>query len=148
MDNKKYIGISDDRLFHMHRVAEKCYILAKYKYSLSEKASRTMYFMGFVHDIGYRFTDDPTNHAETFADFLDDIISIDEVKLAILHHGNPEYIPQWTIYDRILNEADMTSSPDGYDVFYDDRLEDIKLRYGVGSKQYKDSVKIVEKLKN
>ena len=44
-----------------------------------------------------------------------------------------------------LNQADMQIDKSGNEVTYDERLEDIKQRYGINSIQYINSKKIIEK---
>ena len=56
----EYIGITSNRLEHSIAVARKCYTLAKTEYEMSEEEARKMFLMGFIHDMGYEFTDDST----------------------------------------------------------------------------------------
>lgn len=49
------------------------------------------------------------------------------------------------MYLDILNQADMQIDKSGNEVTYDERLEDIKQRYGINSIQYINSKKIIDK---
>jgi len=44
-----------------------------------------------------------------------------------------------------LNQADMQIDKSGNEVSYEERLEDIKQRYGINSIQYINSRKIIDK---
>lgn len=142
----KFIGLSDSRLFHSKQVADKCYNLAKSKYSLDEDESRKMYVMGYLHDIGYAFSYSANEHSTIGFAMLYAIID-DKILGAIKHHGDPKHISDWTIYDKILNEADMLTDSEGYEVTFDERLEDIRQRHGESSNAYKNSKKIIDYLK-
>ena len=132
-------------MMHIRGVAEKCYELAKDKYGLDEDESRKMYLMGFLHDIGYAFSDTPESHNSAGYEMLSGVS--DEIRVAILRHGNPDHIRNWTIYDEILNSADMSVSPDGKEVTYQERLNEVEIRFsGRHNKKYSDVKRIISHL--
>lgn len=148
---KVMIDITDNRLSHIKKVADFMYntmVMAR----ASEKEARNMYVLGFLHDIGYRFTttDDKTKHPYIGAAMVDGIVS-DEMKMAILYHGCPyEDVPDAcrTKALDLLNWADMNISSKGIYVGTEKRLNDIMERYGENSSQYINAVKIIDYLQN
>ena len=141
------IGMSDNKLRHSRAVANKCYELAK-KYNFGDDFAKKMYLLGFIHDIGYDFVEDPTMHAEVSADFLNCLFNkpanFDESKeyLAIKEHSQ---IPtKKSIEWEILTEADMNINSKGEDVGVEKRLEDILERYGENSIQYQKAKQVIK----
>jgi len=116
---------------HMNAVAELCYELAKNKYSLSEKDSQRAFFMGYIHDIGYRFCDNKNEHPEVGFRMMNS----DEIAQAILYHGKPNLSSNNVFLD-ILNEADLRVNSKGQRVTVKERLNDILDRYGNSSLEY------------
>lgn len=116
---------------HMNEVAELCYELAKNKYSLSEEDSQRAFFMGYVHDIGYRFCDNKNEHPEVGFRMMHS----DEISQAILYHGKPN-VSRNNVFLNILNEADLRVDSKGQRVTVKERLDDIANRYGVTSSTY------------
>ena len=135
-----YIGISEDRLHHILGVARKAYKIAKEE-GFDEDFARKMFMIGWLHDIGYEFSKEPDNHAEESANLLlgilDAIYIKEDVVRAILEHGHIKRrkTDEW----RILNMADMQVNSKGEEVTFDERLKDIKERYGEDSEPYKNS---------
>lgn len=143
-----YIGITDNRLKHMRAVAEKCYRLAKEDF-FPEEFARRMYFLGFVHDIGYRFSEESSKHPDRSAEMMilsgiDPGIETDAVR----NHGKlPEGHETFTTDEwKILAKADLTVDSDGNEVPAETRLRGIMKRYGKDSHQYKNAVSVAEKL--
>ena len=141
------IGISDNKLRHSRAVANKCYELAK-KYHFDDDFAKKMYLLGFIHDIGYDFVDDPVEHPEISADFLSCLLGkpagFEDSKeyLAIKEHSQ---IPtNKSIEWEILTEADMNINSKGEDVGVEKRLEDIMKRYGKESIQYKQAIQVIK----
>lgn len=136
--------ITEDRLKHMLGVARKCYILSK-ELRMPEKFCRKMFFLGYIHDIGYEFEDNE-GHARISADILHSLgcNSYDTLQ-AIKYHSENDKTDnlEW----KILTEADMTIDSKGNEVTIEERLEDIKARHGETSKQYKAALGIVEVIK-
>ena len=131
--------ITENKLKHTIAVARQCEILAK-GYGLSESEQNACFAMGFLHDIGYEHCLDTMYHPEEGYNILRDMLKhSDEVLEAIRNHGKKyEYL---SVYDRILNVADLTIDHVGNSVTMEERLESIKERYGADSEQYKDALK-------
>ena len=139
---KQYIGISEDRLHHMLGVARKCYKITKEK-GFSEYDAKRLFITGLLHDVGYEFSENSEEHAE---------ISNEMIKMfcghgdyAVRNHGNPN-ISSYIYELDILNEANLTIDSKGNECTVEDRLQDIKQRYGVESKEYTDAYKIAKGL--
>lgn len=103
-----------------------------------------LFLIGYLHDIGYKFTSDKPKHnivggellkKEGFAYWKE-----------IYYHGEAdcEYNSKYLF---LLNKADMMIDNKGNDVGYDLRLKNIKERYGIESIQYIKAKKLVQKLK-
>lgn len=119
--------MADNRLAHIRGVAEQAYRLARGANLPDEKAEE-MYVLGFVHDVGYALGDG-TEHATAGAAALRrcgyDLS--DMVRL----HG--EVVDEPKLELAILDVADMTVNAYGHLVTMDERLGDIRARYGSGS---------------
>ena len=87
-----FIGISEDRLHHILGVARKDYEIS-INLGYDEEFAQKMFTLGWLHDIGYEFSQNPSEHAEISADMLYSLIGVpltDEQKLnldAIRQHG-------------------------------------------------------------
>lgn len=115
--------ISDDKMRH---IAEVTMVMAETAESLGwpEEDAEDAALLGFVHDIGYLVKKD--GHAEVGADILErsGYLFAKEVR----NHG-------WLVADptprqALLWHADMSVDARGNRVSYDERLDDIRSRYG------------------
>lgn len=131
--------ITEDRLHHIIGVARKAYKVAK-AIGKSEESARKMFALGWNHDIGYEF--DPENHEEVGAEIFNDLA----YRLDIRQHGIIPLIitTEW----KILNYADMTTSPTGEEITLEDRLAEIEQRYGKEHKRYKLSEEVCNALRD
>lgn len=152
------IGISEDRLRHTLGVARKAYEIAK-EMGHDERFARRMFMLGWVHDVGYEFTEKQSDHPNASAELLwtlgdafgvimefprdkDGTISSSapyneewvSAVSAIENHGR--YTEHKTAEWKILNMADMLIDSKGNEVMVSQRLDDIKSRYGEYSDQY------------
>lgn len=130
----EYIGISEDRLHHTIGVARKAYSIAK-DMGKDEVYCRKCFMLGWLHDVGYEFSPEQSTHPDISAELVSLIGQPQENFLsAIKTHGRgtshltDEYI--------ILNMADMQIDSKGNEINVDERLDDIKQRYGRYSNQY------------
>lgn len=57
------IGIDDNRLSHIHNVANRCYDIAKHR-GHEEEFCKKMWLIGWLHDIGYEFAEHKWEHPE------------------------------------------------------------------------------------
>lgn len=134
--------MDDDRLKHSLSVARKMVEIAKRK-NLVEEEQHELFVLGLNHDIGYEYGEN-TNHNIIGGNILKE--SNYKYWKEVYYHGNPDS-PYKSLYLDILNMADMQVDKAGNNVNYAERLEDIKNRYGIDSKQYKDSKKIIDNIK-
>ena len=123
--------LTKSRLNHSIGVARKCYILAK-ELNKPEDFCRKMFFLGYIHDIGYEFGTNE-NHADICVDILQSLGVLDEVG-SIKYHS--KYPCIHTLEWKILSIADLTVDSEGNYVDVNVRLQDIKHRYGEHSNQY------------
>ena len=120
------MAISENKLLHIIGVARECERLAK-EAGLTEREQTACFVMGFLHDIGYERTtpDNATEHPY--------------IGEAIRAHGHK--FENLSIYDRILNQADLTTDFRGNHVTIDERLDSIAFKYGKANKHYITAVK-------
>ena len=140
MKHKK--GITENKLNHMLGVARKCYKLALER-GYSEDEARKLFLIGYLHDIGYEFTDNSEEHAEISYNIIKNTFG--KSVIAIKEHGNPD-IGLNNDYLNILNIADLTVNSFGKECSVYNRLSDIEIKYGKDSNQYTNAVKLAKKL--
>lgn len=134
--------MDEDRLKHSLAVARKMVEIAKEK-NMAEEEIMNCFVLGFVHDIGYEYSDNGAEHNVIGGNILKDTGF--KFYNEVYYHGQVD-IDYSSIYLDILNQADMQIDKYGNDVGYDKRLEDIKSRYGQESNVYKKCRKLVDKL--
>lgn len=132
------IGISENRLHHIVGVARKAYEIAKER-GHNEEFCRKCFMLGWLHDVGYEFSESQAEHPDMSAKLLACLADGNESKLspsvrAIKEHGR--YSSALTEEYVILNMADMQVDSNGNYVTVSERLQDIKDRYGEYSNQY------------
>lgn len=138
------MGISDKKMRHILSVARQCYEIAKNEYKLEEEECRKMFLVGFLHDIGYEFCENSEEHPYVGNEIIKSYFNRDVN--SIKNHGKPNRIDTYDLESVILNKADMTVDSNGDVVGVEDRLLDIKNRYGIKSRQYKNSVEVAKKI--
>ena len=134
--------MDEDRLKHSLSVARKMVEIAKEK-NMTEEEIMNCFVLGFVHDIGYEYSNNGVEHNIVGASLLKDTGF--KFYNEVYYHGQLD-IDYSSIYLDILNQADMQIDKYGNDVGYDKRLEDIKSRYGIESNIYKKCRKLVDKV--
>lgn len=141
MENQNINGISDSKLKHILGVARECERLASEK-GLSKDEQTACFVMGFLHDIGYErcdkstTSDHPKHSYSMICDFEKhkyDILN------AIKSHGNK--YENMTVFDEILNTADLTIDYQGNPTTIEQRLFDIKNIHGEDSLHYQHACK-------
>lgn len=129
--------ISDERIRHMHGVAEWMYAHAE-DYGCFNKEE--MYLLGLIHDIGYIYGE--KYHEQLGGQLLGQDAYYGQL---IFAHGlSPqEYMEYYGVNEEeipcemvLLWTADMRVDLSGKDVGYEKRLMDIKKRYGFDSEEY------------
>ena len=136
--------MDDDRIKHSVSVARKMVEIAK-NYQLSDEEIKTCFVIGYLHDIGYEFTNNGINHNIIGGEILKN--NNFKYWKEIYYHGEID-IEYESLYLDILNQADMQIDKYGNDVGYDERLNDIKNRYGENSKVYKKCFKLINKIRD
>ncbi|MCR5814497.1 MAG: HD domain-containing protein [Desulfovibrio sp.] len=141
------IGISDNRMKHILGVSRKAYALAKER-GHDETFARKMFAIGWMHDIGYAFSEQRSEHQEKSAELLALIGGMacreGSAYLAVKNHGR--LLPEMTEEDIILNMADMLVDPKGADVTAEERLAELRDRFGEHSPQYREAKAICQSL--
>lgn len=135
-----YIGISEDRLHHIISVARKAYKIAK-DMGKDEEFCRKCFMLGYIHDVGYEFSEKQSGHADISAKMLlymngSSVLSEPQKPfyMAVKEHGR--YHSEMSDEYKILTMADMQVDNRGNEVTVSQRLDDIKKRYGEYSDQY------------
>ena len=137
--------ISNNKLLHTVGVARQCEAIAKAK-GLPADIQKACFVMGFLHDIGYEYvTDDITHHPQQGYDMLNCYQKYEPfIKTAIKNHGR--CLTDMTLFDEILNTADLTINYIGEEVSIIERLADIEHRHGIESNHYKHAMQQAEVL--
>lgn len=136
----RFIGINDNRLLHVREVGRVCAELAEHLFGWSDAKTQEMFLMGFVHDFGYEYSEEQHLHAGIGGQILERT----GFKYAreVSDHGSPA-IPAMSEELLILNIADMSVNGSGQRVTFEQRLSDIRERYGAESSQYLDAADLV-----
>lgn len=134
----EHIGISEHRMKHIVAVAEECKRLAEEEYKLTPLDVMKAYVIGFNHDIGYAFSDETWQHPIIGCNMLRYAFGKDVP--AIRFHGKPSV--DRTVFQDILNKADLTINSRGVKIPMDIRVAEIKKVYGENSSQYKNAFEL------
>lgn len=108
----------------------------------SEEQAQEASLLGFLHDFGY--TIQRKNHGEAAANVLRRVGYRDAEEVAC--HGRITDEPSEMLL--LLWHADMSCDHEGHRCSYDERLENIRKRYGADSPQLKTATEIVIRLRN
>ena len=129
--------MDENRLKHSMSVANKMVELN------NAKNAEEVFLIGYLHDIGYQFTDDKTQHNRIGGEILKKFGF--KFWKEVYYHGevNCEYKSD---YLNLLNKADMIIDSKGNNVGFQNRLEDIKTRYGKNSPQYIKAKQLIQYL--
>ena len=133
--------MDSDRLKHSIAVARKMVQIAK-ENNMSNEEIENCFIIGYNHDIGYEFTENGLNHNKIGGEILKQ--NGFKYWKEVYYHGEVDSEYQ-SIYLDILNRADMQINKYGNDVGYQNRLEDIKSRYGEDSKVYINCKEMIDK---
>lgn len=138
-------GLTENKLKHSLGVARKCYSLAKKK-GLPESTAQKFWLMGFLHDVGYEFSNSKEEHPQVGAylleSFIKDDVFISVSVEAIRQHGALDSNKN-DLTLKILNLADMTINSKGDACTVTERLDDIAYRFGKDSEVYKVAETVV-----
>ena len=136
--------MDEDRIKHSISVARKMVEIAKNNH-LSDEEIKNCFVIGYLHDIGYEFTENGIDHNIIGGEILKN--NSFKYWKEIYYHGEISNKYE-SLYLDILNQADMQIDKYGNDVGYDERLNDIKKRYGENSKVYKKCCELIWKIRN
>ena len=136
------IGISSDRAKHSLEVANAMYKMSKEK-GWDEKKSQEMFSLGYLHDIGYEFSNTQMEHSFVGGKLLKE--QGYKYWREVYYHGlvTDKYESEELT---LLNIADFSVNSKGCQVSVKERIEDILERYGCDSIQYKDAVELAKQL--
>lgn len=134
------IGFSNSRMMHSLSVARKMKFLAEKTIGFPH-SPKDMFLLGLIHDASYEFVCCQEDHEQRGGEILRD--NGYKYWREVYYHGNPdsEYCSRALT---LLNYADMTTDQEGNDVSIEERLENIKERYGADSVQYLKAVRLSE----
>ena len=134
---------TDRKLLHMHGVGRYMFDHAE-DYGLEPDK---MYVLGLLHDIGYLFGS--ADHAVNGARLLESVgfnysqevswhgtAPLDYLRLTDVSEPPKELVLLW--------EADLSVGPDGKEIGFQRRLEDIAVRYGTDSINYRIAKETVD----
>ena len=140
-----FLGIDDNRLLHMREVGRLCYQLAADLFKWEESTCRQMFLMGFLHDVGYEFASNQSDHEFIGGELLAETNYTHSEPIRL--HGNPNAD---LTDDRLflLNLADMVVSGDGERIGFTRRLQGIADRYGSESEQYDRALRVINGLRD
>lgn len=141
--NGEPLGIDVDRSLHMLQVGRTSYRLSKDLFSWDDSKCRQMFVLGLIHDCGYEFAFEQTDHPSIGADILEECgFSYSE---EIRWHGMAS-APYSSDELLVLNIADLITSKDGKVITTVKRSEDIARRYGVDSPQYDEVIALISEI--
>ena len=136
--------MDEDRIKHSISVARKMVEIAK-NHQMSDDEIKNCFIIGYLHDIGYEFAEKGMNHNTIGGEILKN--NNFKYWKEVYYHGEID-IEYKSSYLDILNQADMQVDKYGNDVGYDERLNDIKKRYGENSRIYKKCYELVNRIRN
>lgn len=132
-----------DRLKHSYSVAKKMQEIAKEK-QLDQSQINDLFILGLNHDIGYEYAPNGEDHNKIGGN----ILKSNGYKYwkEVYYHGEID-IKYSSLFLDILNMADMQIDKFGNDVGYENRLLDIKNRYGDTSIVYNKCETLINDLR-
>lgn len=138
------IKISNDRLLHSIGVARLMEEISRNIYQWNEEKCHEMFVLGYLHDIGYEYSKIQSEHPVIGGLLLKK--SNYKYWKEVYYHGSlcDEY---QSLELDLLNTADMQINSFGKKVTVEERLIDIKDRYGYDSKQYLEAAELAKRLK-
>lgn len=136
--------ISAYRMAHQLGVARCVVELARQRGGYSDEELQELFLMGYLHDVGYEFTEDSTEHAAVGGEVL--ARAGFEYWREVAYHGMPD-CPYASPELDILNAADMHTSPVGEPVSYEERLQGIRDRYGEDAPHCANAAAVIEELR-
>ena len=135
--------LTNDRLKHCKKIAERMMEYVKTHTNIFTCKPEEMYILGLFHDIGYAFVDKQVEH-EHVGGYLLKTQGYKYWK-EVYYHGDP--LAEYDSMElRLLNFMDITTGPTGEIMTIDERIEDIKKRYGDNSVQTLKAIALADKI--
>ena len=137
--------ITDERLTHIIKVARTAQRLAECLRPNDKEFAEDMFVLGFVPDVVCEFSDGGKFHPKIGGEILRR--NAYRYADAVTKHS---YLTDGELPDELylLYCADMMVDTKGIECTLQERVDDIKKRYGADSVPYQDSLKKIEKLKS
>lgn len=136
--------ITVDRMKHSMAVAKKMKIIVAENEHVYMISPDEAFILGILHDIGYEFSEKQQEHANKGGMILKE--QGYRFWKEIFYHGTPQ-----KEYDSaelwLLNFVDMITGPKGESMTISHRISDIADRYGKGSLQETEAIKLAEQIK-
>ena len=133
------IGISNNRLNHVIAVARKMRRIVQENQSKYNITPKEAFILGYLHDIGYEFTGDQTQHSIVGGKILRD--QNYRYWREVYYHSRVQY--EYTSPELILlNYCDITTGPNGEDFTIQERTDEVGRRYGIRSPQFGEMAKL------
>lgn len=134
---------TDNRVLHCKGVAEYMYNYVM-KHTGNTDYAQEMYMLGFLHDIGYRFTDKIKDHGFIGGELLKK--QGYKYWWEVYNHGNLE-VTNMSPELLLLELADLSVGPKGEVMTVDERLANCGERFGILSHYYKVAEARIERIK-
>ena len=109
----------------------------------SKQKCEEMFILGYLHDVGYEFSEQQCDHANIGGEMLRN--QGYKYWKEVSYHGKLEVDYSSEELD-MLNMADMRIDSKGNDVGVEKRLEDIATRYGKASMQFIEAELLAKKM--
>ena len=104
-----------------------------------------MFLLGILHDFGYEFAENPSDHPAVGAEILKR--QGYRYWKEVADHGNIN-VTEATDALFVLSCADMTTGPHGESFTMEDRIDNMAQRYGRDSRQHKKAIVAAERLRS
>ena len=129
--------ITSARWQHIIGVARRARALAEKLRPADEAFAEDMFLLGMLHDFGYEFAEDPSDHPSVGAEILkrQGYRYWNEVA----NHGNVN-VTEVSDALFVLSCADMTTGPHGESFTMQDRIDNMAQRYGRDSSHHKRAI--------
>lgn len=140
----KILEVPISRYRHCHSVGKRMQDYASTVLGWPKERCDEMFVLGCIHDIGYELDGDAFDHDNVLADILGESYKFNK---EVRYHSKwqTECVSEEML---LLYFGDATVDGQGNWCTFDERLTDLKRRYGEESEVYKVSEEIVEQLRN
>lgn len=137
------VELNKSRILHSLGVAKKMKKLAAELHPGNNVFAEDMFTLGLLHDIGYEFAKKKNEHAIIGGVILRN----SEYKYwqEVYNHGKSSVGYKSKELD-LLNIADLLTSASGQEITVEERLADVRKRFGENSFAYKDFLKLAKNL--